>query len=831
MIYDFEEEYKPFAFPDYKKKYERDRNFKQVHIFVDLYPDFKERKIVGFEKITLKAIYDDLETVELDAYEMNINHVKYDSIECKFNYDGRKIVIFLPKKIKKDSNIDLEIEYSAKPKRGIFFIGPDEYYPKKPLQLWSQGEDEDTRYWLVCYDFPNERSTTEIRITIPSEFYAISNGTLVNDEYKDGKRIMHWRENFPHPIYLTSIAAGKFFIYEDEIDNIKLHYIVPEEMRNFIKRSFINTPDMIRHFSRIIRFPYPYQKYSQVVVNDFIVGGMENINATTLTEFTLHDEKAHNDYMSEGLVSHELAHQWFGDMITCRDWSHAWLNEGFATYMNAVYFEHFLGYDDFLYELYQDELNYKNEFSSDYARPIVTNIYQYPGELFDRHLYEKASRVLHMLRDELGDEKFWSFINSYLNTFTGKSIDTYDFINLLKEKTGKSMEFFFDQWIFHAGHPVLDVSYTYDNSKNILKLTFEQKQGGKEIPDVFIFKLKIAFYHGVKREVKEIRVSERKQDFNFQMDMPDAISIDPENTILKEIKFERTQRMLIHQIRYGNTMEKIEGMSALSKMGGSDAIECLMEQALGENFWAVRREAIINLGKMKTEGALRALIKIKESLSGNKLVDSRVRAAISEALGNFIGSEEALKALENIIRNETKYLAISKAYESVGKIRHEKSFEILRDGLSKDSWNETIRQGVMRGLGELRDIRGKDILIENSKLGKHVLLRSSAVLALGKIGEGNKELLPWLYKYLRDPYLQVRRAAVQAIANIGLMESIRELEDAFISEQDAHIKRSIRKTINDIIEGKREREEIRNLRQEVDELRKKIMEINEKVMK
>ncbi|HEU12855.1 MAG TPA: aminopeptidase, partial [Euryarchaeota archaeon] len=212
MLDYFDERYRPFPFPDYRKRYERDRNFKQVHIFVDLLPDFNEKKIYAREEITLRAIYDDLDRVDLDAYEMKIHHVMRGNEELNFIYDGKRISIIFPRKVKRGEEIRLGIEYSTRPRRGIFFVSPDEHYPDKPLQLWSQGEDEDTRYWLPCYDFPNERSTTEIRITLPQDFYAVSNGVLIKDEILDGKRVMHWKESFPHPIYLTSIAAGRFFI-------------------------------------------------------------------------------------------------------------------------------------------------------------------------------------------------------------------------------------------------------------------------------------------------------------------------------------------------------------------------------------------------------------------------------------------------------------------------------------------------------------------------------------------------------------------------------------------------------------------------------------------
>ncbi|MGC8686005.1 MAG: M1 family aminopeptidase [Thermoplasmata archaeon] len=828
MKTDIDEEHRSFPFPDYKRIYERDKQFKQLHIKAEIFPNFEIKEFSAIEEIFLEALYSDLKEIEIDAREINIIKIEFDEKVLKYSYNGEKIKIIFEDPIKRGESFKLKLDYESKPRRGIFFVSPDEYYPNKPYELWTQGEDEDTRFWLPSYDYPNERTTTEIIVHVPKEFYVVSNGKLVSKEDNGTIVTYHYLEDFPHAIYLTSIAAGRFFIYDDEIDGVKLEYVVPYEMKDSIKKSFLNTPDMIRHFSRLFNFKYPYSKYSQVVVKDFIFGGMENINATTLTEYTLHDDMAHNDYISEGLISHELAHQWFGDFITCRDWSHAWLNEGFATYLNSIYFEHFLGYDDFLYQLYEDEQSYKREDSKDYRRAIVTNIYKFPGELFDRHLYEKASRVLHMLRNELGDESFWNFIENYLEINGGKSIDTYDLIKVLQNLTGKSWEQFFDQWIFHAGHPEFNVSYSYEENK--VKIKFEQKQKGNDTPEAFSLPLDIAFYVKNERIVKKVRINEKIDQFIFDIEEPDAISIDPENTILKDIFFERPKKMIINQLIMGKgIMEKIDAIKDLKKQSGQDVIEALKNAVLQENFYGVKIEALYALEEIGTKNALNALKEIGNKIIGNPDVDSKVRSAFADSLGKFYKDTDALNMLEKILKIERKYMPISKALESIGEIKHEKSFELLSSAKLKTSWSEIIRRGILSGFGNLKDKRGQEIAIEFTSLGYDQRLRASAITALGNIAEHDKSILPLLFKALRDEYFQVRSAAVQAIKNVGEVDAISELEITYDMELDAHIKRSIRNAILSIQKGKKENDELRNLREEIEELKRNYKELKEKI--
>ncbi len=816
------DEYRSFTFPDYRKKYERDRQFKQEKIYAFIQPDFQNKEFKALEKITLIALYTKLESVDLDAVDMEILNISVKNEKLNYRYDGKTLRIFFKKSIEKGEEIEIEIEYKSRPQRGMFFVGPDEYYPDKDYQLWTQGEDEDTRYWLPCYDYPNERSRTEIEISVPKGYYAVSNGKLVEIKNMDDKVIYHWVENFPHPIYLTSIAAGEFYVEEDEIDNVKLLYLVPKKMKDYVKLSFVNTPDMIRFFSRLLNFKYPYEKYAQVVVYDFIFGGMENINATTLTEYTIHNEKIHSVVMSEDLVSHELAHQWFGDYLTCKDWSQGWLNEGFATYMNAVYVDHFLGHDDFLYHLYQDEVNYKNE---EYRRAIVTNVYEYPSELFDRHLYEKGSRVLHMLRYEVGDDVFWSSISDYLKTYGGKSVDTYDLMRIFKEKTGKSLEQFFDQWVFQAGHPEIVVTQSYSPNDKILTLKIEQQQKGENIPDEFSFPLDIAIYTKNGRIIKKVRINKKVEQFTFIFDEePLGVSIDPENIILKDIKFERSKESLKYILKNGETvMEKIDAIKSMEKISSYDIIDAFASSVF-ENHWSVAYEAISAIGSIGTDYALKAI----ERIMGNySLLHPRVKIAIAKALGEF-KNDKSFKLILDIIKNENNEFVLSQAYWSLGKTKHKDAFEILKNGLNISSWNEVVRIGVVNGLSELGD-EGCKIIKEYTKLGYNQRLRSASATALGKCGTGKKDVMENLCDLLKDYYLPVRRAAVNSLSKINLSEAIEKLESQFSMELDGRMKREIRLAINSLLKGKEENEELKNLREKVEEINKKINEIMMKI--
>src|SRR5919198_2935326 len=467
-------------------------------------PDFNSKTISCKQQLELIAIQD-IDEIVLDISELQIKSVFFvagtytisnnNTLNTSKNldfhhYDG-KLHIKLGKSMTEGVTFHINIIYSAKPRKGFYFIGPDEYYPKKNLQAWTQGETVESKSWFPCIDHPMVKFESEVSVAVPMNFIAISNGILqrvkverrrqiqreVNskDNKNAKKKVFTWIESNPHSAYLTSIVIGRFTeIRRTYNKEIKLFYYVPEDKKNDAERSFEHTADMIKFFEQFFDMKYPYSKYSQVTVEDFMYGGMENASCTTLTVDTLHDKKAHLDFTSDHLVSHELAHQWFGDLVTCRDWQHIWLNEGFATYCEALYWEASRGNDEFQYYVMQTADDYIDEANSRYKRPMVTKIYKQPDDLFDRHTYEKSGCIVHMLRNYIGDKYFKRSLKTYLQRYSNRVAETDDLRKILESESGTSLQQFFDQWIFKAGHPELKVEVYVDSST--VKLKIQQSQ-------------------------------------------------------------------------------------------------------------------------------------------------------------------------------------------------------------------------------------------------------------------------------------------------------------------------------------------------------------------
>ena len=334
------DERQSFSLPGAEPRYAPDRTVDVTHILLDLTLDIEERRMDGICTLSFTVISGESSTVELDAAEMEIRQVEDpDGNPLDFEHIGEKLKIFPIEPYDKGESSSLSIHYLVQePRLGLYFVLPDEEYPDRPVQAWTQGQDNDSRYWFPCFDYPNEKATSETIITVDERFFALSNGKLLETAHdtSSGTRTYHWKQSIPHVSYLISIVAGEFVEHAGEYDGIPVSYYVPPGREEDGERAFGKTPDMIRFFSEKLEFPYPYEKYAQIAVEDFVFGGMENTTATTQTARTLHDERAHLDYESEPLVAHELAHQWFGNLVTCKDWSHAWLNEGFATYLEAL---------------------------------------------------------------------------------------------------------------------------------------------------------------------------------------------------------------------------------------------------------------------------------------------------------------------------------------------------------------------------------------------------------------------------------------------------------------------------------------------------------------
>ena len=826
---------RPFQ-PDYvEPKWPRDRVVDIKHIKLQVGLDFKTRRIIGTATHTLAAILDGLEKLEFDAAEMEISAVRVGGEPHSFEHSDEKLRIPLERALHAGDEVEVAIDYSARPRRGLYFVGPDAGYPDKPLEAWTQGEDEDSRYWFPCYDYPNDRVTSEVVATVPETFTAVSNGELLSNNVNRAEhtRTFHWRHDVPHSSYLISLAAGEFVELRDFAGNTPVTYYCRAGREDDARRAFGNTPRMIQFFEKAIGVPYPYAKYAQVAVADFIFGGMENTSATTQTADTMHDARAHLDFSSDPLVAHELAHQWWGDLLTCRDWSHAWLNEGFATYFEALWCEEDKGADEFAWNLRQDRMAIIDEDSRSYRRPIVTNKYRAPIELFDRHLYEKGSLVLHMLRRTVGDELFFKSLNLYCTRHRGHNVITQDLQRAFEDATGRNLDFFFDQWVYKEGHPELEISSSYDDKQKLASVTIKQTHKTSDTTPLFRFPITIALMDADGNEVRhQVEIKEKDNIFHLPAESaPKAVRVDPGFDVLKTFKHKRGREALEKVLQHApEAIGRAEAARELGREASPKAVAALREAMLNDKFWGVQADAATALGTVRTSDARDALVE------GLALTHPKARRAVARALGEFRGDVDAAAALAGVLeKGDPSYFVESEAVYALGRTRDKNAFPHLQSALTRDSYLETVRANALGGMAELRDERGIEVAHQWCAYGKPPRARVAAIGALArfaKLNESHRDaIVDFLMPLVDDPEFMVRMRIPGAFEEIGDASAVEALRRLLDRELDGRIRRRTQNAIDAILAGRSRIEEGNRLRSEMDKLREDSRKLKERLDK
>jgi aminopeptidase N len=785
-----------FVLPGQPTKYARDLTFKIEHTKLEVELFFDTRSLRARVAHRLRPIANPIRFLELDAAELAISSVKVNEKKVEYQTGPTTIRIDLGSELAPDSAVEVEIDYSGTPKKGLYFRVPTKEHPETTVHAFTQGQAEDTKYWMPCYDYPNMKATFEAFVTAPGNMTAVSNGELVSvRDATGGKKLWHFSEEVPHSSYLHSLVVGEYEKMSEARDRVAIEYYVPAAKKDLSSRSFQKTPKMMAFFGKFTGEEYPYPKYAQTVVADFMFGGMENITATTLTDRTLHDERAHLDFQSENLVSHELAHQWFGDLITCKDWSHAWLNEGFATYFNALFREVEEGANDFQYTMYGNWEKVQEEVDERYERRIVENRYWHADELFDSHTYEKGSWVIHGIRGILGDRLFQRVIQHYVAKNRAANVETGDFRKALETISGLNFERFFEQWLYSPGFPDYVASYSFEESAALAKVEVEQKNAGEGGVPLFSNPIDLVFtFADGSTKLTKIVLPEKKSSFFFSLQSkPVNVSLDPGNFVLKNLKFQKPKEMSLYQLRNDpNARERVRAASELSEFRTDDVVEALAGVVDSEEFWWVRLEAAKNLGKIGREGALNALLQ----RVSNK--DHRVRRGIAMGLAYFgeMESEAPVDALIKFLDYDESYYVRAYAGESLGSYRKsERAFEAMRSALTQDSINDQIRYRTFLGFEGRRDKRAlelaKKYLVEP---GEHNG-RIGAARVLGKLGKGDPEAARTLLSMEKEPNIYVRDGAALALAFIQDPALIPQIEEWLSREPVGKVKRSLREAI------------------------------------
>jgi aminopeptidase N len=841
--------HKSFQLPGSRPHYNPDRPGQVEHVSLDLILDIPNRSFTGTCAIRLNPVRNEIESLTLDAVDLQIDRVEIDGTNHEFNYDGELLHIPVKVAVIAGKILDLVIHYSVEnPQRGLYFIQPDEHYPDKPTQVWTQGEDEDSRFWFPCFDYPGQLATSAIRVQVPKDFMAISNGELVEQTTFGEDRVYQWMQKEIHPTYLMTLAVGRFAEIADEWKGKPVTYYVEKGFEESAKLSMGKTPQMIEFFSEKFGYAYPFPKYAQVCVADFIFGGMENTSTTLLMDRCLLDERASLDnFNTEFLVAHELAHQWFGDLVVIKHWSHAWIKEGMASYCEVLWAEHEYDKDEAAYYLLGEAQSYLSEDSDRYRRPIVTNIYREAIELYDRHLYEKGACVYHMIRTELGDELFDRFVHTFVQDNAHKTVETIDLLRAIDKATGRNLAFLFDQYVYRGGHPDYKVAYSWDGDSKLAKLTVTQTQAKEGIHtltnDLFDLKIPIGFGYvkdGVADlKVTKIRIYEKEQVLYFPLETkPDFISFDVGNNYLKTVTLEYPLPELKAQLKSDpDPISRIYATEAIAKKGNLEAVTALTECLATEEFWAVRLEAAQQLAKIKLDISATNLI----AEIGDE--DAFVRRAIVDELGN-IKTPQTYAAIKELVETgDESYYVEAAACRALGgmttaslKDKQEEVISLLTDVLNtRAGWNEVVRAGAIGGLAKMTDSPiALNTVLEYVKPGVPQPLRLPSIRALGAISQGQSEanltvIIEKLAELSCESFFLTQVSVVNALSQMETVKAIGVLQGLANQSPDGRVKRMADEGVQKVQKKIGSDKAVKQLREELEEVKKTNQELKSRL--
>ncbi|HEY4015486.1 MAG TPA: M1 family aminopeptidase [Polyangiaceae bacterium] len=816
---------RPFAFPTSARHFERDRPFAVDHLDLDVTLEVAEKSIRAEASLDVRRIDPSAEELPLDAVGFDVHDVRVDGKGAPWRYDGRTLQVHLgPSR----DTARVTVRYRATPRRGLYFIEPDAHYPDKPRQVWSQCQEEDARHIFPCHDSPHAKMTTRIAAHVPGGWFALSNGALLSSDAPAGGDATYvWQMEEPHASYLVTLVAGEFAemsaIAKAGGREIPLSYFVPKGREADGRRAFAHTPKMVEHFSEVTGVPYPWVKYAQIVVSDFIFGGMENTTATTLYEHVLLDERAAIDISSDDLVAHELAHHWFGDYVTCRAWYEGWLNEGFATYFEHVWREHRLGADEYDFGLKGDFDAYAAEARGRYRRAIVCQDYDAPLDLFDRHLYEKGGLVLHALRAEVGTEVFWRGVRAYLEAHAKGVVETRDLQRALEEVSGRGLGRFFEQWVYKPGHPEVEIEVGWD--RGILSVSTKQTQSTADgVPASFELPLDLdlgASRGGVER--RALRITEKQQSFALPApERPSFVVVDPAMRILGEVRVKAPLDMLRAQLAKAPTARgRWLAAQVLAKSDDPPSIAALARSlSSDEEFWGTRAECAASLGRIRTRECFDAL------KGARQVTHPKVRRAVVDALGSF-RTIEAMEAIKPHALRDASYLVEGDAARALGRTRQAAAFDVLVDLLDRPSWYDVVRAGAIDGLATLRDERAVPLLGTSIRYGHPTRVRRASAIALPKIA-GDRKTRETLENLLEDPDPIFRIDVVRALGDLADGKARPALRERLDTDNDPRVRRHIREALRDLNEPKRAAEP---LREELDKLQDEHRDLKSRLAK
>ncbi|MFV8753111.1 M1 family aminopeptidase [Nannocystaceae bacterium ST9] len=815
------------------------------HAAIAVVPDLVGQDVHGVVEYRVRLLDPEAREITLHGVDLILDAATIDGSPVEVRLSDEHVHLALPKAEREHGQIlQVRLQWRARPRIGLYFFGPDtsdarrealvegegaKARERKPgkrkrlperehaLQAWTQGEMHETRHWLPIWDYPNDRFTTSWTVAAAKGFSVIANGEAeplagldalpealrADAEQALGRDAQVWRyeQRQDHVSYLLSMIVGRFERVAVDWRGRPVEYWMPPGHASEAELVFGRTPAMLDFFSSYVGVEFPWAKYAQTPVQEFTFGGMENVSATTMTDRIVFPARLASIEDRDSLVAHELSHQWWGDLLTCREWAHAWLNEGFATYFTGLWIEHAEGDDEFALQRRSMASSYLAE-AKRYHRAIVTREYRDASSMFDRHTYPKGGWVLHMLRRELGDAAFQRAIHLYAERNAFGLVETADLQRAVREASGRNLDWFFDQWVFAPGHPRLHASWAWDARDATLTITIEQLQDRP-----FDFQLDLAWVGGAGEARQRVHVDRRTTQIVVPAESaPRFVLIDPGLHLLAELDVDQDRQAWLAQLAEADAaIDRLRAAERLAAIGGRAVIEPLRRAVEADPQHAVRTAAAKALGRIGDAPAQQALLElwaIEQDRLAKQQSDPRVRVALLDAFADakpaVDESEYALveRALhDDPIDHVRAAAAGALARFGEGKLQR-KAIKQLHRALEQGSHHELVEEAAAKAIGKIGEAKQLDWLLELVEPERPTYLRIAAVEALlslrgreGVLAEPQRrEVANTLAAMAGDPNMRIRRAVIDDLAELELPDARERLVEIIAAELDGRVR-------------------------------------------
>lgn len=786
----------------------RERTYDIIHYKADMKIDWAKKQVIGESTIKLRPLHPRT-SVTLDAYWLKVESVREQPSRRELTFSSTESTLHIDfgRILKESDTTSVVIRYTATPTAGLYFVDvPAENRPVP--SIFTYGEGGIHANWLPIYNEPNDKFSTEMVVTVGKDYQAISNGRLVSTKNNaDGTRTFHWFQSLPHSNYLIALFVGEYVPVKlrSAFGSLPLTVWTPPGTEDQARHVFSRTPEMVEFFSTRFNYRYPWEKYDQIVVFDYAIGAMENTSITGHNDRILRKpgqteafnpdfEYYNSNWTAETLISHELAHHWFGDNLTCRSLASIWLNESFASYLMMLWDEHRLGKEYFQSQTWLALQQYLRYVAAQHIiRPLEYRYFDSRAEIYNSETtYLKGAVVLNMLRWILGDEDFFRAMGYYLKKHQFSNVESGDLKTAIEEATGRNLEWFFDQWVYGGGHPVFEVRWQYLPDRKKVEVVVLQVQPMVEGQGLFKLPVEIRIDAGGRTLRNLVWVEKEMQHFFFDVPTrPEMVSFDGRGALVCEVRSEKELDELIYQLGYDDLPGRLWALQELVQRYASNPRTLTALRAIinGDSHWSLRAEATLQLRQIHSQEAEMLL------LDQLKSTDDHIRKAAVLALGSRF-TDAARGALRRIADSDTNDDVAATALVALSTIDTQIPIEYLQQFLSKKSWYDVKRLAALKVMENYSKAEFVSILREHVSTRYNSAIRAQALSAWNACAPTDPQLLDALIHAAKNDILPVRSTAIALLGKMKVERALPALEEVATQNGDS----DVRKFANDAIE-------------------------------